>query len=42
MTDLLTDPLFPGCLFAGFLLAGVVVAVALWLQRSQDLEGGSL
>jgi hypothetical protein len=42
MTDLLTNPLLPGYLFAGFVLAGAVVVIALWIQRSQDMEGGSL
>jgi hypothetical protein len=29
-------------LFAAFVAAGAVVVVALWIQGSQDLEGGSL
>jgi hypothetical protein len=36
MTDLLTDPLFPGYLFGSFLLAGIVVILALVIQGRQE------
>lgn len=36
MTDLLTNPLLPGYLFASFVAAGVIVLVALAIQGMQE------